>query len=49
MPLTFNSVNIVLIFWPGKRFKSKCLSTSITIQLMSRQAVESGLELSGRY
>ncbi len=49
IPLTLRKVDIVLIFYIGRRFESHALSTRVTLHPVSRQAVESGSESNGRY
>lgn len=49
MPPIFKSVDIVLIFWLKRYFKSQFLLTNVTLQLVSTPAVELGSKLYGRY
>lgn len=49
MPLTFHGEDMVFIFWLGRRFKSQYLSKSVTLQPVSRQAVELRSKLCGKY
>lgn len=49
MPLTLRGVDIVLTFCMGRCFESHVLSTRVTPQPVSKQAVESVSESGGRY
>ena len=49
IPLTLRRVDMILIFYIGRRFKIYALSTRMTSHPVSRQVVELGSESDGRY